>query len=277
MEQNVITFSGKNDELFTRHAIESVQSKLTLIVPETHNAILVKDGQMLQTLSSGKYLIGKFVDPKTEADSALEVLFMSKTAKLKLLWGTASKILMYDSFLQENYHLGLSGDFEVQIGDPRKCYLYLVGADMTLTAEALQDRLMSNVVSVLENVMVEYVETNKILFNQISVKKREISAKVLSKLSQKMMNDYGIMVFSFNIANIIIDNEEYEKLTAQYKSTKKTEENVCRSCGKILNETDKFCPYCGQKVGAGKKCPSCSTENADEAKFCSNCGYKFES
>ena len=85
MEQNIITFSGNNQKLFSRHVIENLDPKLTLIVPETHNAILIKDGQMLQTLSSGKYLISKFIDMKTELDSSLEILFMSKTAKLKLL------------------------------------------------------------------------------------------------------------------------------------------------------------------------------------------------
>ena len=57
MEQNVITFSGDNKQLFNRYKIENLSSRLTLLVPETHNAILIKDGQMLQTLSSGKYLV----------------------------------------------------------------------------------------------------------------------------------------------------------------------------------------------------------------------------
>ena len=129
MEQNVITFTGKNEQLFSRHIIDELNPRLTLIVPETHNAILIKDGQMLQTLSSGRYLISQFVDLKLEKESAVEVLFMSKTAKLKLLWGTASKFLMYDATVEDNYKVGMSGDFDVQIGDPRKCYLYLVGAD----------------------------------------------------------------------------------------------------------------------------------------------------
>ena len=168
MEQNFITFAGDNNQLFSKYAVENLNPKLTLIVPETHNAILIKDGQMLQTLSSGRYLISQFVDLKTELDSSIEVLFMSKTAKLKLLWGTASKFLMYDNLLQENYRVGMSGDFEVQIGDPRKCYLYLVGAAQDLTADGLQERLMSNVVSVLEGVVVDYINENNVLFNQIA-------------------------------------------------------------------------------------------------------------
>ncbi|MCQ2565103.1 MAG: hypothetical protein MJ152_04550, partial [Clostridia bacterium] len=97
MAQNVVTFSGNNEQLFSKYPIDNESlAKLVVLVPETHNAILIKDGQMLQTLSSGKYLISKFVDLKTELDSTLEVLFMSKTAKLNLLWGTAQKFLMYD-------------------------------------------------------------------------------------------------------------------------------------------------------------------------------------
>lgn len=272
MEQNVITFSGSNEKLFSRNTIENFSLKTTVIVPETHNAILIKDGQMLQTLASGKYLISKFVDLKTEGDSALEVLFMSKTAKLKLLWGTSSKFLMYDSQLQENYRTGMSGDFEVQIGDPRKCYLYLVGVSNDLTADALQERLMSNVVSVLETVVVDYVEANKVLYNQIAQYKKEISAKVLNGLSQKLMNEYGIAVFSFNIANIIIENDDYTKLDRAYKQIKNPDKFTCKGCGAVLNENDKFCSKCGKRVEVAKKCPKCFAENSDDSKFCSECG-----
>ena len=215
--ENVIKFVGNNEKLFSRVVIENLSAKLTLIVPETHNAILIKDGQMLQTLSSGKYLIGDFIDVKTEADSALEVLFMSKTAKLKMRWGTPQKLLMFDEKAQENYRAGFSGDFEVQVGDPRKCYLYLVGAADDLTADALQERLQSNVVSVMETVVVDFVRANKVPFNQIAVFKKEMSQKILNSLSHKLQSEYGIAVFSFNIANIIIDEADYNRLTSAIK------------------------------------------------------------
>ena len=275
MEQNIITFSGDNSNLFTRHVIDNLSAKLTLIVPETHNAILLKDGQMLQTLSSGRYLISQFVDIKLEADSSLEILFMSKTAKLSLLWGTASKILMYDNQLQENYHLGLCGDFDVQIGDPRKCYLYLIGASKDLNAEVLRERLTTTVIAVVESVLIEYVEQNKVLFSQLSVCKKEIATKALAQLNKKLMSEYGVAVFSFNIANIIIDEKDMERLTAVYKQAKQSGSVACRGCGSPLKENDKFCSECGRKVEISHKCPQCFTENPDEAKFCSACGCKM--
>lgn len=280
MDKNAITFVGKNEQLFTRVPINELNPKLTLIVPETHNAILLKDGQMLQTLSSGKYLISKFIDPKTESDSEIEVLFMSKTAKLKLLWGSSQKFLLYDAVVQENYHVGMSGDFEVQIGDPRKCYLYLVGVSNDLTADALQERLMSNVVSCLENVVSEYVEKNEVQFNKLSLYKKEMASKALSVVGKKLSNEYGIAVFSFNISNVIIDESDLKRLTNDYKNRDKKdaadEMLLCPNCGaKILNGA-RFCSMCGSKVLRKKICEECSTENPEESEFCSNCGAKLK-
>ncbi|MBP3431968.1 MAG: SPFH domain-containing protein [Clostridia bacterium] len=275
MEQNIIKFSGNNDNLFSRVKLESADFKKTLIVPETHNAIVIKDGQMLQTLSSGKFQLSAFVDTKEEVDAILEVLFMSKTAKLKMLWGTPQMLLMYDEQLQENYYCDFSGDFEVQIGDPRKSFLYLVGASEDLTADALQERLQSNVVSVMETVIVDYIKENRVLFNQIAVCKKEMSQKVLTALSHKLQSEYGIAVFSFNIANIIIDEQDYAKLNNAYKNMKKSQSFVCRGCGASLPEDAKFCNKCGMKVKIGNKCPKCFAKNADDALFCSKCGEKL--
>lgn len=285
--QNVITFSGDNSKLFCRVNIDDVAvPKLTLLVPETHNAILIKDGQMLQTLSSGKYLFSKFVDTKNDAEADVEVLFMSKTAKLKMLWGTPQMFLVNEPLLEENYKVGMSGDFDVQIGDPRKCYLYLVGANQNLTSDELQERLVLTIVSVLENETAEYVQENQVSFNKLTVKKREISARVLSKINQKLMTDYGISVFTFNIANIIIDQTDYQRMIKLKKGeaieqnqtqTQQTEtkSTFCENCGNKLSPGAKFCDNCGEKVKKANLCNNCGYENSASAKFCSNCGNKL--
>lgn len=271
MEQNIIKFSGNNDKLFCRVPIEKLDPKLTLIVPETHNAILIKNGQMLQTISSGKYLLNDFVDPKEE-DCLLEVLFMSKTAKLKLYWGTADKLVFFDEESQKNYHVGFSGDFEVQIGDPRKCYLYLIGMSDDLTAEALQDRMRSNVVSVMELVSVDYIKENHVPFNQLSLHKKAMAQKTLSALSHKLQSEYGISVFSFTISNIIFDSDDYMRLS---KGKKIQENHFCPNCGAENLSLSNFCSNCGFNLSRGKVCPNCHEDNPQNAKFCSVCGTKL--
>lgn len=282
MEQKIITVSNNNKNLFARNVVETLDPKLAILVPETHNAILVKDGQMLQTLSSGKYLLSKFVDPKTDLDSSIEVLFMSKTAKLKLLWGTPTNFLVYDEKLDENYHIGMGGSYEIQIGDPRKCYLYLVGVAENLMVDELQDRFLLNVVAVVEEVANSYLHENKVPFNQVSLHKKQISQKILSLLSQKLMNDYGIAVFSFDIANIIVNEDDLKRLGRILKglpeqvTEENTESDVCMGCGAQLLPNAKFCYNCGKKVEREKVCQSCNTKNLPNAKFCASCGASLE-
>lgn len=267
MEDKIVTFSGDNQKLFSRKVLQKFDVKTTLIVPETHNAILVKDGQMLQTLSSGRFLISQFVDMKNEINSELEVLFMSKTAKLKLLWGTASKILMFDSTIGQNYKIGLSGDFEVQICDPRKCYLYLVGTAQDLTTDTLQERLMSTVVATVESNFIDVVSKNNVPYSKILLYKKEIAQSVLKALSKKLSADYGIAVFSFNIANTIIDDEDLKKLTSV-----QNEQSFCQNCGAQLSVNAKFCSSCGHRIGGGRVCKNCQSQNSDDSKFCAACG-----
>lgn len=268
--ENIITFSGSNEELFAREVVDNLSSKPKLIVPETHNAIVVKDGQMLQTLGSGKYFLENFVDFKNEANSILEILFLSKTAKLKLLWGTANKFLMFDVQSQTNFHIGMSGDFEVQVGDPRKFYLYIVGAAKELKVDELQERLMSNVTSMAELAVIEFAKQNKTAANQLVLHKAELSKMALKSVSEKLMKEYGIAVFSFNIANIIIEeNAQSEQMVDQQNF------KTCKGCGQVLSQDAKFCVRCGQLLGGGAICANCNKQNVDGAKFCAFCGHKI--
>ena len=160
--EEIIKFSGTNEKLFTRDIVENVTEKTTLIVPETHSAIIISDGEMLQTLPKGRYLLRNLVEVKKNEKLSLEIIFVSKTAKLKLLWGTPNKITIEDPVLNLPYKMGMSGDFEVQVSDPRKCFLYLVGAEDVLTSDALQDRLMSKVVSVVETELARFIAEKKV-------------------------------------------------------------------------------------------------------------------
>ena len=269
MEKNqasTIKFSGNNDKLFCRVAIDVLSPKISLIVPETHNAILIKDGQMLQTLSSGKYSLADFVDFKADSESQFEVLFMSKTAKLKLLWGTAQKLVLFDEGTNETYHVGFSGDFEVQIGDPRKCYLYLVGTNEGLSAGDLQE---------MELVVLDYIKEHHVPFNQLSVHKKEMAEKILISLSHKLQSEYGIAVFSFTISNIMFDSDDYVRLSALNKN-EKSKSAFCPNCGAEVSEKAKFCSNCGKALSGEKVCPNCGEENPASAKFCQTCGQKLE-
>lgn len=51
---------------------------------------------------------------------------------------------------------------------------------------------------------------------------------------------------------------------------------ICPNCNQQINDTSKFCPYCGQKMCSTRKiCPSCNKEYETESGFCEGCGMKL--
>ena len=53
----VIKYEGDNTELFKRISADGLEPDARIVVPETHNAIFIKDGILMDTLQSGSYEI----------------------------------------------------------------------------------------------------------------------------------------------------------------------------------------------------------------------------
>ena len=53
----IIKYEGDNTELFKRICADGLEPDAKLVVPETHNAILIKDGVLMDTLKDDDLLI----------------------------------------------------------------------------------------------------------------------------------------------------------------------------------------------------------------------------
>jgi membrane protease subunit (stomatin/prohibitin family) len=51
---------------------------------------------------------------------------------------------------------------------------------------------------------------------------------------------------------------------------------TCPRCGAKCNATSDFCPMCGTKKPAVKKCQSCGAIVPENAMYCAKCGTKYE-
>jgi len=67
-----------------------------------------------------------------------------------------------------------------------------------------------------------------------------------------------------------------EKIEAgNVAETEGAQKKVCQKCGYSIDEGDKFCPSCGEKIVIINYCPQCGLEVKTGDRFCRNCGTKL--
>ena len=119
----------------------------------------------------------------------------------------------------------------------------------------------------------KFVAEKKVLYSNVYQYKQEIARRIVPILTSSFSSSYGITVYSLNIANIIFDEDDLERLNSKNRGSAK--KALCPNCGTMLEENAKFCYNCGTKISDKKICPKCRSENSEESKFCSMCGTKF--
>jgi membrane protease subunit (stomatin/prohibitin family) len=231
---------------------------------------------------------------------------MSKTAKLKANWGTLNKLVLRDVLTDLPMEVGANGEYEVQIKDPRKFYLELVGADKNFTLDKLKERLQGRILSEIEPVVAKVVREQNVAYYDLAEKKNVIAKEVFEAIAKMFEKDYGISLYSFVISKIFVANENIEKIENELKNrreektAKELAEEVERLGDKEFDREvllkqledanyDKYLEVCkligceprpkaekeAEQVDGNKFCSECGEACSSSDKFCSKCGNKL--
>ena len=294
-----------NNDLFIRKSCSDLDKNAQVIVEETHCAIMIKDGEMIDTLLGGKYPI---FDKKDKDVSRVDIIYMSKTAKLKAFWGTVNKLVLKDVQTNLTIEVGANGEYEVQILDPRKFYLELVGADKSFDLDKLKERLQGRILSEIEPLIAQTMREENLAYYDLSEKKNIIASKILPTISKMFEREYGLSLYSFVISKIFIPNEYIEKIENELEK-RKLEEKEEKSAKEYAQELErlsdkefernlllkkledgnyeKYLEVCkimgwetnGAKVGKSFRsacfCSDCGQQHGELDKFCPSCGKKL--
>ena len=295
-----------NNDLFIRKSCSDLDKNAQVIVEETHCAIMIKDGEMIDTLSGGKYPI---FDKKDKDVSRVDVIYMSKTAKLKAFWGTINKLVLKDVQTNLTIEVGANGEYEVQIKDPRKFYLELVGADKNFNLDKLKERLQGRILNEIEPLIAQTMREENLAYYDLSEKKNIIASNILPTISKMFERDYGLSLYSFVISKIFIPNEYIEKIENELEKRKleEKEEKTAKEYAQELERLsdkeferglllkkledgnyEKYLEVCkilgwetkGSKSGKSFKsdafCSECGHSHSELDKFCPGCGKKLD-
>lgn len=231
----VIKYEGDNSTFVWKHPAEDFNTKSQLIVHETQEALLFKNGVALDLFTAGRHtldtqnipLLRKFVNLPFGGVSPFhcEVYFINKVVSMDVLWGTSSPIPIKDALYDIILPVGANGQFAVQIEDSRRFITTMVGTvrefnQVTLT-NAFRGILMTKIKDYIANQFVK----EKITFLEINAHIESISQVIYENLSVEFAK-YGIRLVNFNVNSIFVPENDSSYVRLKAALARKAEMNI---------------------------------------------------
>lgn len=219
---DVIKYEGGNNVLVWKHPREDFNTAAQLIVHESQEAVVFKDGEASHPYTVGRHTIESDNIPGIRhvvglvtggiSPNHCEVYFVNKAYSMNVLWGTATPWTIQDPSLQIPFSMRAHGQFAVHVVDSRKLLVKIVGTMTTFTQKTIADcfkgifinRIKDHISNVMLDAQIGYAQIN----SQLSL----LSEQVTPKLSA-VMEKYGLALEEFAIESIsIVEDEAYAKI-----------------------------------------------------------------
>ena len=278
MKKNLqINFEGPN-ELLVWKTYQNFGANTEAVVPFSHEAVFVKDGQIIETLEPGRHTLNEksggfwaniFKKKNDEFDCA--IYYVNKLAELTIPWGTATPIDLFDSILDIPVKVGASGELTIKVSNPRKLLAKLVGTAAGATVDTIADFFRAKVTLYIKDAIADAMITNKVSFYEVSTKLVMLS-RAVEKVLAPEFDKYGVEITSFTIETIIIPENIKKEMEQVYLAKKKM--SVLETTYKDEKEYNIKEKQAGAPTYVGKYCIGCGNQLPSDAKFCSKCGKK---
>lgn len=190
------------------HRFESGEIRLggQCVVRESQSAVFFRDGKALDVLGPGRHtlttqnvpLLAGMVNLAFGGESPFkaEIYFVSRKLFPNMKWGTREPVWFRDSEFQM-IQLRAFGTYSLQISDPQVFVNVLVGTERRFTTDEIQDFLRSIIVSRLNDLLGETVDTVLNLPKLYDELAGAIKGKVAADFAQ-----YGISMRDFLVESI---------------------------------------------------------------------------
>ena len=218
----ILRFTGDKTTLFYKKsylANPKKSFKLLVVVPPTHAAFLITDGTMSQELGQGNHtvvMVEKDFLKSNVLISTLDVIYISKTARVPVAWGTPQdrRVKYIDPKLGFQIDVGCYGTLEVCVADASKFYLRVVATDENFSTADFAKHIRTYVVDVISKALMNLIRGDRIdlSYTDFDVNVQYIQQPLLENLKKMISEDYGLDVFNFIIENVNVTEENEKKI-----------------------------------------------------------------
>lgn len=215
----VLQFEGPIDSLIWKHPIEDFNTTTQLIVDETHEALLVLNGNACDLFGPGRHtlettnipIVKKIINIPTDGQTPFpcKVFFINKVHQMDMTWGIPGEITLNDPVYDIFLHVGLCGNLNLVIKDSRKFLLKIVGFRDSFNAEELVSKFRGIIKQYVKSYVSKIMNVGKVSFFDMNENLFEISEVVKEQLIP-IFDDYGVDIMQFNIEAINVPDEDFE-------------------------------------------------------------------
>lgn len=215
---DVIEYEGNSDVLVYKYPRSDFSTLSQLIVRESQEVILYKDGRMLDAFLPGKYtlhtgnipLLSKLVNLPFGGNSPFkcDVFFVNKTIAMDYKWGTKTQTKVMDMHYQLMLDIGASGVVGIKVRDPYELMMKIVGTQSELRAESCLQFFRENISAKVKEYLGKVMRKPEMDFLLLETCLSDFSEAVKNQLN-KLFLDIGVELYNFVISSIQVPPEQY--------------------------------------------------------------------
>ena len=217
----VLKFDGPIDSLIWKHPIEDFNTTTQLIVDETHEALLVLNGNACDLFGPGRHTLEsanipiakRIINIPTDGQTPFpcKVFFINKVHQMDMTWGIPGEITLNDPVYDIFLHVGLCGNLNMVVNDSRKFLLKIVGFRASFNGEELVAKFRGIIKQYVKAYVSKIMNVGKVSFFDMNENLFDISEVVKEQLIP-IFDDYGVEILQFNIEAINVPDEDYESV-----------------------------------------------------------------
>ncbi len=221
---SIIKYEGDNSTFIWKHPVEDFNYGSQLIVHESQEAILFKDGQALDLFGPGRYTLESQKLPllekvyqlptNTEGTFHSEIYFINKTVQMAIKWGTPDKVRFIDPLTMTPLEIGASGEMNITVENSRKLLIKLVGTMQGISweedagfAKSLQSSFRPLITSSVKTNLSQVIKDKVIDLLEID-SHLDVISEELKKRILPGFEDYGLTIPQFYVTSIVLPEED---------------------------------------------------------------------
>jgi len=232
---DVVQWNAPRGVYAVKHPQKDLGTWTQLIVQETQEAMLMKEGRYFGPFPPGRHTLDTKNFPLLEKFMRIpfggktpftaEVWFVNKATALDVKWGTATPMQLKDPTYNIMLPVRSFGQFGIKVGDTKKFLEKLVGTLPAFTEDSLVSYFRGVVLARAKDLIAEHILHQKISILEISAYLSDVSDLLEGHLGQEF-EEYGLELQKFRVISISTPEDDPAVVRLKDALAKKAEMDI---------------------------------------------------